>query len=198
MPDYSWNPKVRRYERAGKIVEPKTVRGWIEVFTSNTKDRLGKIAEDYRSQAINRSEWFLESKQAIKEMHMAAAMVAQGGREAMTPQAWGRTGGKLKSELSYLKDFNSELFNGKEFSDAEFIARAMKYSSAGYKTYQNGVMERDREAGVKRILRVLDEGAKNCGDCPGLAGEYDIKDVPAIGESACGGACNCYFEEVAA
>lgn len=196
---YVWNTERRKYVSGGREIPPPTVRGWITDTVENAKEGLSRIATDFRTGRINRPEWFIRMREELVRGHSAVAMVAQGGRAQMNTRAWGRIGQAIRSEVdAYLRGFEREIANGREFSDAEFVARARKYANGFYASYQNGVRGRDRDAGVSRVRRVLDTSAENCTDCPGLAGEYDIDDAPAIGDStACGGSCRCFYEEVA-
>ena len=193
----NWNPKSRRYERNGKTINPKTVRGWVDSFVSKSKDRVGKLAEDFRDGKINRSAWYTGTRQAIKEMHMATSMIANGGRSQMTVKEWGQAGNLIKGQLKYLDKFNNELFNGADFNDA-MVARAKMYADAGYAGYENMVRERERAAGIRRVRRLLGASKESCDGCLAAQGEYDIEDAPPIGGQDCLSRCHCYYEEVAA
>lgn len=187
-----WDKQKRQYIRNGKPIPPQSVRQLVLDVIEKAKERLSAIAT---KAGTNRAEWFIESREELKRMHMALSMVAQGGRAQMNVRAWGRVGQVIKSEMEYLRGFERDIANGGQ-SDAEILARAIRYAAAGYKTYQNGVFAREKDAGVGFARRVLDPNAENCEDCPSLATDHflPITEVAEIGASACGGMCRCELE----
>lgn len=184
-----WDKQKRQYIRNGKPIPPASVRQLVLDVIETAKERLSNIAG---KAGANRAEWFIESREELKRMHMALSMVAQGGRAQMDPRAWGRAGQVIKSELEYLRGFERDIANG-GLSDAQILARAIQYGESAYKTYQNGVFNRERDAGVGFARRVLDVNAENCEDCPSLATDHflPITEVAEIGNSSCGGMCRC-------
>lgn len=192
MPSFEFNKKTRLYFKDGRPVSPETLRSWVAEVLERARGEMASVTEDFIGGGINRAAWTLEMKAAISGSHGAMAMLAQGGRDAMDAEAWRMTGQKIKSELEYLRGFERAIANNEAGTEAGILARAGKYADALYPTYVGAALAREKAAGVMRVLRVLgDPQTGHCEDCPGLAGEYDIDEVPAIGDSECGNACNC-------
>jgi hypothetical protein len=199
MPDYTYNPRTRRYSSGGKTIPPERVREWASEVRSKAQERMKAVTEQFVAGKMNRAAWTIEMRSLISRSHGAVAMLAQGGKNAMDEKAWGRAGQRIKAESEYLRGFERDVANGKAGTEAQIIARAQLYANALHGTYERAVVAREKESGVRRVIRVLGvPTTEHCADCPGLAGEYDIDEAPEIGASECGGACNCYFETVEA
>jgi hypothetical protein len=199
MPDFTFNPKTRRYSSGGKTVPPETLRAWVSEVMERTRDEMRTVTQSYNEGSINRAAWTIAMRSLISRSHGSLAMLAQGGKNAMDEKSWGRAGQRIKSESEYLRGFERDIANGKAGSGAQILARAQLYANALHGTYEGAVIAREKTAGATRVLRVLGEPkTEHCSDCPGLAGEYDIDKVPQIGDSECQSACNCYFESVEA
>lgn len=198
MPSFEFNKLTRTYFKDGRPVKPEILRGWVSDVLERARGEMASVTEDFVNGSINRAAWTIEMRALISRSHGAMAMLAQGGRDAMDASSWGAAGQKIRSELDYLRGFERAVAND-ELSEAAILSRAEKYADALYPTYAAGVLAREKEAGVTRVLRVLgDPLTGHCEDCPGLAGEYDIDEVPAIGDSSCGSACNCEIISVEA
>jgi hypothetical protein len=199
MLDFTFNPKTRRYSSGGKAVPPERVREWVSEIRGKAQERMKAVTEQFITGRMNRAAWTIEMRSLISRSHGAVAMLAQGGKNAMNEKAWGRAGQRIKSESDFLRGFERDVANGKAGTEAQIVARAQLYANALHGTYERAVVAREKDAGVRRVRRVLGVPmTEHCADCPGLAGEYDIDSVPQIGDSECGGACNCYTESVEA
>jgi hypothetical protein len=186
-----YNPKTRHFERDGKPIRPADVRQWVAETVNSAKARMESIAKGYVEHR-NSAELAVSLREEIRNMHTAMAMVAQGGKDQMTNSAWAKVGNVVKTENAYLRGFERDVANGRQ-SDAQILARAMMYADSAYKTYENGVLQREKDAGAGYARRVLDDAAEHCEDCPSLATEefLDITEVAEIGDSTCGGRCRC-------
>lgn len=196
MPDYTFDKKSRTYFKNGRPVKAATLKAWTADVLERAREEMGKATDSFIAGSINRPAWFLEMRGLIARSHGAMWMLAQGGRNAMDEKAWGKAGNRIKSELAYLRNFEREIANDEAGSELEIAARGRLYANALHASYAAAVVARERAAGVKRVVRVLDAGAENCRDCPDLAGEFDIDSVPEIGASECGNSCRCEIVSV--
>lgn len=191
----AWNKEKHRYERDGKPIPPSSIRKMVLATIERAKERMRGIASQLVNGTINRPAWFLASRNEVKRMHTALAMLAQGGRAQMDAGSWGRAGQMIRSELNYLRGFERDIANELR-SEAQILADAIKYSDAGYKLWSNMVLEREKKLGTGFARRILDEGTEHCEDCPALATEefIPITEVAEIGASSCGSFCHCDIE----
>lgn len=77
----------------------------------------------------------------------------------------------------------------------QIVNRATMYAEAAYATYENNVVEREKDEGVTLGRRVLEEG-DNCEDCIAAATEefIPLDEIPEISDSICGVRCRCSIE----
>lgn len=199
MADFIFNKKSRTYFRDSRPVKAETLRAWVGEVMERARGEMRDVTQAFTEGSINRAAWTIEMRSLISRSHGSLAMLAQGGRNAMDEKAWGRAGQRIKSEADFLRGFERDIANGKAGTDAQILSRAQLYANALHATYEGAVVAREKAAGVTRVLRILgDPKTDHCSDCPTLAGEYDIDEVPEIGQSECGPACNCYIVSVEA
>lgn len=184
-----WNKSKRIFERDGKPIPPASVRQFILDTVEAAKSRIESIAKGFIDHR-NTAEFYTSMRDELRNMHTALAMVAQGGREQMDVRSWSLVGNQIKSELKYLRRFERDLVNGEQ-SDAQILARAIKYASAGYITYEQSVFAREKAAGIESVEWVVDESAENCDGCLGAAGIHPIDKAPVIGSHECQNNCRC-------
>jgi hypothetical protein len=197
MADFVFDKKTRTYFRDSRPVKPETLRAWVAEVLERTRGEMKAVTQSFVEGSINRPAWFLEMRSLVARSHGSLAMLAQGGKNAMDESAWGRAGQKIKTEAAFLRSFERDIANGKAGTDAQVVARAQLYANALHSSYEAAVLAREKDAGVKRVLRVLGEPLTgHCNDCPTLAGEYGIDEVPGIGDSECGPMCNCFIVSV--
>lgn len=191
----SWNKEKRRYVRNGKAIPPESVRRMVQGTIAKAKERLANIAGQKVRGEINSPAWFVASREEIKRMHTALAMVAQGGKSEMGVKEWGVVGNKIRSEIDYLKGFQRAMERG-ELSDAQILARAIQYGDAAWATYQKGVFNLEKQSGTQYVQWSLDPSAEHCDGCLSSEGIHPIDKAPELGSNECGGRCRCSYEFV--
>lgn len=191
-----WNAVKRRYEIRGKVIKPERIRESVNEVMEASRETLRGFAEAYRTGKINHAQFFVNLNEEITRAHSAIGMIARGGKAQMTNQTWGRVGQLVAVQKRFARQFAASTL---DTPASEFpVWRAESYSRVYGQTYDNVMLKREEESGVKQIERVLGAAEKHCPDCPSLAGIYDIDKAPPIGvNTQCGPGCACYFREVA-
>ncbi|MBA2525670.1 MAG: hypothetical protein H0V18_07805 [Pyrinomonadaceae bacterium] len=74
--------------------------------------------------------------------------------------------------------------------------RAEMYTDATYATFENSVLEREKDEGVTLGRRVLEGGGNSCEDCISASSDefVPLGELPEIGDSECQSRCRCEFE----
>lgn len=191
-----WNSAKRRYEIRGKAIKPDAIRAAVTDVMDTSAKQLRKYAEAYQKGKINHAQFFINLNEEITRAHSAVGMIARGGKAQMTNQTWGRVGQLVAVQKRFARRFAAETLStpANEFP----VWRAESYAKVYGQTYDNVMLKREEESGVKKIERVLGAAEQHCPDCPGLAGIYDIGKAPPIGvNTSCGPGCVCFFREVA-
>lgn len=196
MPRYQWSVERRRYVNAetGRAVSARQLNSWVRQTVENAADGMAKVAEGYNKGKLNEAEFMLEMADLTKNAHRSMTILARGGVEQMRFNDWARLGAEVRSQNAYLARFAGEITTG-DIAPAEITARSRLYASSSYGTYQNAVAVREREAGARRVRRVLAAG-DSCEGCrqDAARGWVDISEMRGVGEFACGPNDRCTHE----
>lgn len=190
-PVYNWNASNRTYSTGRSALTQAEVRGYVDAAISQARNEARVIAEAYLKHR-NSAEFETAMKALLKNEHLSLSMIANGGRDQMTPKLWGRAGAVIKDQYAYLENFGRQIDRG-EVSDAALLARAESYANFGGQLYENFVRDGMVDAGMSEALNTIGGSVHSCSDCPSLsaAGWIPIADMTPVGERACSVGCNC-------
>ena len=194
---FEWNAEKRRYYyESGRAVPLRTLEGWIDTAGQNAEQRIENITRELIDKKINITEWALQFKQELRNGHNAMAMIANGGREQMTPQAWGKAGAVIKNQFKFLDNFTRQIENGDIAITDTIIARARMYGSALYPSYVSAVKEREILAGATEERSVLTPADGWCNGCLEQAalGWVSMGELIPLGDRQCLTLCRCGYE----
>jgi hypothetical protein len=192
VPQYTFDAKKRTYYQGKRAIPRSQIRDWIKQANDAQRQRLEKIGKAFTSGAINRSEAEIRATLEITKHNSAVAVIANGGREQMTAQAWGRASGPVKSERGFLRELFLSFDRG-EVTKEKLATRLGNYADAGERTYTNLFRDYAKDAGLTREKNILGASEKSCSECPGLSaqGEVAIGSLPSVGNRICGPGCHC-------
>ena len=152
--------------------------------------------------SITLDQWQGSVREALKLVHVQAAIIGNGGRETMSAADWGRIGQRLRVEYAYLQGFANDLL-GNRVSIAQSLARIQLYAQSVRGSFWEGTSIRQEKQGYSLMRRILDSQAKHCQDCLDYAarGMVPMGSVPLPGQRcACRANCRCsvkYFRQQA-
>jgi hypothetical protein len=128
----------------------------------------------------------------IKSSHVAAGVVAAGGRAQMTPSAYGFLGSEIRAQYGYLAQFAARIDAGAIPLDGRLIARAGMYGQHARVTYE-AVRRRDQRERGYRFEKNMLHARESCTQCVGLSrlGWVEIGSLPPIGARRCLARCRC-------
>lgn len=193
MPKISWNPKTANYiDEGGNIIDPKTVRQWVDIAVDENKAKLKKLAEQFIKDR-KLEEFTTQAEPLIRKAHSGVAQIASGGSEQMTPSLRGKLGSKVKFELDHFKQFWLGIERG-ELSDAEILSRIGMYADSPIGTYEGVRLAVMIDAGFTEALNILNEGANHCTECPGIVGWIKLEKFKPPGSRSCMSRCRCGVE----
>lgn len=139
--------------------------------------------------------WFDAMQHQVKRAHVQAAVIGRGDRAAMTQEAWGRVGRRIRGEYEALRGFAQDIADG-NLSPAQIEARAQLYANHTQMSYWDGSRVAQREQGLTEERRIINPG-ETCPDCESYAaqGWQPIGTLPPPGvDSECRSNCNCSME----
>jgi hypothetical protein len=193
MPDFTFNPRTGRYHEVnGRFVSDTQVRSGVDAAVDLAADRMGDAAARLRAGAITVEQFQAEMFAHVKDIHVATALAAYGGREQMTPERWGYVGSRIRAEYGYVRQMVSDIIDGKQPMTRALDARARSYAAAGRLTYE-AVNAREAKARGQTEERNVLHAAESCGQCSSLAalGWVSLGTLPMVGARQCGRHCRC-------
>lgn len=191
-PVLSWDDLAGRYRRAdGRFVPATQVREELDKALSNAARRTVTLADDYRAGRIGLVVWRLQMRQVIKETHLYAAALAQGGWAQMTPEAYGRVGQVIRLEYGFLEQWVGQIQGGWVL-DGRLTSRSQLYAAAARGTFHRIQAEQMLRRGMDMEKSVL-HPAEHCAQCVSEAahGFRPIGEMVPIGQRTCLRNCKC-------
>ena len=194
---WSYDPVSGRYRgENGRFLSRKTVEALVDGRVGKLSTQLKDYTRRLSDGSITIDQWQGSVREALKAAHIQAAVLGQGGRNALSPSDYGRIGQKLRQEYRYLERFVRDLLDG-AVSSAHAINRIGLYAESVRSSYWEGTTVRQGQQGYSLMRRILDGQAQHCQDCIGYAqrGIVPIGSLPMPGQRCeCRARCKCTIE----
>lgn len=195
--NWSYDPVRGRYRgENGRFLGRKAIEALIDGRVSKLSTQLKDYTRRLSDGSITIDQWQGSVREAIKMAHIQAAVLGQGGRNALSPSDYGRIGQKLRQEYRYLERFVRDLLDG-AVSSAHALNRIGLYAESVRSSYWEGTTVRQGQQGYSLMRRILDGQAVHCQDCIGYAqrGIVPIGSLPMPGQRCeCRARCKCSIE----
>jgi hypothetical protein len=166
-------------------------------------EAVGGLANQLRAGEISLIDWQSAMKREIKDLHVTAAVIGNGGEwNTMTPSMWGKVGARTKGQYRYLGRFADDIAKqvGEEQGLTSAInARAKMYGGAADGTFNKISQSIEIEKGRTEVIWVL-TAAEHCVNCVELAGKgwmpiEELGDItPGSGATQCLTNCKCFLQ----
>jgi hypothetical protein len=192
-----------RNTATGRTISAKQMVELRDQFTDAMKDEARKLTERLPNGQESMGSWLTDMRALIKDAYVDQYVLARGGRSNMTAGDWGRLGGMLGNQYKWLQQMAEDMCAGK-LTGAQMEARAAQYLESSTQAYERG---RAAEKGIDlpqfpgdgstdcggncrcawdiveeedafNCTWVMDPSAEHCGDCEGLAAQYNPLVIP--------------------
>jgi len=200
---WRYDPISGRYRGAnGRFLSARAVEALVDGRVNKLGTELRRFTRMLADGDITLDQWQGSVREALKLVHVQAAIIGNGGREAMGAADWGRIGQRLRVEYAYLQNFANDLL-GARVSSAMALARIGLYAQSIRGSFWEGTTIRSEKQGYSLMRRILDSQAEHCQDCLDYAarGMVSIGSLPLPGQRcACRANCRCsvkYFRQQA-
>jgi hypothetical protein len=193
VPEFTFDPRSGRYREAGgRFVAESRVRSGVDAAVGLSSDRMATSAAQLRADEITVERFQAEMLRHVKEVHVANALAAHGGRAQMTPSRWGYVGARIRSEYGYVRGMVSDVIDGRQPLNRRLDARARQYAQAGAVTYE-AIQAREATSRGQTEERNVLHAAESCSQCRTLAaaGWVALGTLPPVGARICRGQCRC-------
>ena len=198
---WRYDPITGRYRGAnGRFLSARAVEALVDGRINRLGAELRRFTRMLSAGDITLDQWQGSVREALKLVHVQAAIIGNGGRETMRASDWGRIGQRLRVEYAFLQGFARDLLDGR-VSPAMALARISLYAQAVRGSYWEGATIRQGKQGYSLMRRILDSQAKHCQDCLDYAarGVVPMGSLPLPGQRcACRSNCRCsvkYFRQ---
>lgn len=200
---WRYDPISGRYRGAnGRFLSARTVEALVDGRINRLGAELRRFTRMLSDGDITLDQWQGSVREALKLVHVQAAIIGNGGRETMGASDWGRIGQRLRVEYAYLQGFANDLLGGR-VSVAQSLARIGLYAQSIRGSFWEGTAIRSEKQGYTLMQRILDSQAQHCQNCLDYAarGVVPIGSLPLPGQRCeCRANCRCsvkYFRQQA-
>lgn len=190
---YTWEPKALRYRAAnGRFVPLGAVRGVLDAAQADVEGRMVALTQQLRAQSINLAQWEAGMRKEVATIHTAAGAIAQGGRQHMSPAAWGHVGADVKFHYAKLHAFAEQIAAGTQRLDGTAEARTRLYARGATSTFQEARRRLEEQAEPAAEKNQLGS-ADHCSQCLSetARGWVDVGSLSTPGTRICLGRCHC-------
>lgn len=143
---WQWSAAARRFRdsETGRFISRAEMLRLRDEFTTGRAGHMRDLTANMASGDLSIQRWELEMRQAIKSTHLVEYLQGRGGRNAMTPEDWGRLGQLIRAQYQFLHSFAQDVSDGRyvsadgEVLAAQLQARAALYAGAGTNSNAHG------------------------------------------------------------
>ena len=191
---YRWNAGAGRYTLRGRFVKQSVIRAGLDSALASTGRRAATLATRLQGGRVSLTEWERLMRELIKDTQLYSAALARGGWAQMTPADYGKVGGEVRKQYTYLNRFAAQIQRGLPLG-AAYRVRVTMYMEAGRKTYYDTLDQVMLDAGLTEEHN-FHTSADPCDECPALTamGWVEIGTLPQVGNRRCLNLCKCRKE----
>ncbi|GCE49190.1 hypothetical protein EI42_06007 [Thermosporothrix hazakensis] len=194
---YNYNPRARRYVdlKTGRFVPERIVRQAVDAVIDKETQRVRDLSQQLVDRTISLAQWQVGMLSILKPLHVAMAMIGNGGAKNMSPADYGFVGNLLKEQYLFLRGFVKDIKTGKQALDGTLLARSALYTQAARGSHE-AMRERVARIGGARLQRSILGIADHCTGCLQEArkGWQPIGSLIPIGQRQCKSHCRCTMQ----
>lgn len=189
-----WTGTRYRDPETGRFISRAAVRRALEESLTNLERLTDTLASDLRAGRISLLDWRQEMRGVIKQVHMAAAELAKGGRAQMTLADYGRAGQQIRRQYDYLEAWVEQIKAGLPV-DGRMEPRAAQYLRSARVAYLAHQQAAFRQQGFDQTRSKL-HPAEHCAQCIDEAerGWVSIGAEVPLGQRQCRANDRCTLE----
>lgn len=187
---WAWEERTLSYRPQADPERPissKTIAGLLEDNMAAHRAELARLSGALARGEIGLPDWQRGISRSLKDAHIQARALAQGGKDRLGPRDYGSIGGTMRYDLQRLARFGAQIEAG-GLSAAQIEARSQLYGEANLRrTYERGRLTVARDEGYQQERRILSGGAAHCAGCADEAqrGWVQLGSLAPIGGHEC-------------
>lgn len=183
----------------GRFIPHRQVFQELNKVIQVSERRMVALSERYQRSEISLKDFKLLMREEVKSLHIATAVVSNGGINQMDSRRWGEVGARLKREFQHLNDFGSDLARGRLRRESGKVRnRARSYGAQARMHYWETTIKRFQESGLVVLgrRRTGPVATEHCSGCKAAAGDVwlPLNKIEPIGSKECLWFCHCWIE----
>jgi hypothetical protein len=184
-----------RDKGTGRFVSERRIRSAVDAVADAASQQMQTAAQALMDGNLSLAAFQSEMQRLIRLSNVAAAVIAKGGAEQMTPADWGRAGRAIRDQYAYLRDFAAQVAAGQQPMDGSLTARARQYGQASRSQYERVRNAGQQQRGFRYERNVLGN-SEHCAECVALTGRgwVPIGSLPPVGTRRCRQNDRCRLE----
>ncbi len=196
---YQWDVSASRYRDAqsGRFVSETQIRSAVDQVVQASTDQMVTLTKALQEGRTTLAVWQADMMRAVKDVNLATAVAAHGGRQAMAPADWLYVARDVKAQYQYLRGWAQDIASGAAPLDGRLIARAELYGIRATAAYEGMKLRDVKNSGATVLVRnVLAGGADHCHQCPDLSarGWVPADEMVPVGSRQCMARDRCHLE----
>lgn len=198
MPDFTFAPNAGRYRdvATGRFIPESTVRAGVDALVRDSAGQMAGLAARYRAGDLPAADWLTAQMREIKDVNLAAAIAARGGRAQMTQSDYGRVGQVVRRQYDYARQMAADVLNGRQRLNGRLDVRAGSYANSARLLYEQ-LRRAESAARGGHYERNVIHSQESCAGCQAESARGWVPVgslIPVGSRSPCGPHCLCSIE----
>jgi hypothetical protein len=190
---YTWDATAGRFRGpGGRYVAQSAIDGLLHQMVTQSAADMNALTKQLAAGSVTLQEWQAAMRDEIKSSQLAAAALAKGGWEQMTPADFGRVGQSVRISYQHLQTFAQQLATGSIPLDGRVPRRAELYPLSARSMYDKQQRAGMVARGMTHERNVL-SGSEHCDGCVAETdrGWVPIGELVPVGSRDCLSRCRC-------
>lgn len=198
QPSRFWWDEARQvyvFKSNGAVVTKKAVGSLIDTYANVASPLAKDAARALIAGEIDVFSFETEMRALIKEVHLSAAVAAEGGWNNLTHSDWGYSGYKIRTQYDALTSMIDGIIDGRVPINGRIEVASDAFMKKAFATYSDMTRRSASRSGeFNEEIRIAQPGA--CDGCAEVADAWvPIGTLPGIGDIGdCYQNCRCEFD----
>lgn len=199
---WTWNPIANRYQwrnGSARFLSRNQIMEWVRSSLNSSGSVSDTLSGLVHSGRLSPLDWHSLMREEIKREYIRQYLLGIGGRNNMTQSDWGRIGGMLKEQYTYLDRFRTDIqssaYTEDQIRELMERARSRMYINSGREAFERATAKMVTEWGAVEENWELNPFLNNCPDCIDFSFEgwqpFGHFPFPGDGSTVCLTNCGC-------
>lgn len=139
LPEWLYDTNIYQYQKlkSGRGITRKSIESARDEFLNRLSGEIDALNAKLVTGQVTIQDWVTQMRANIRQAYISEYVFARGGINMMSQEDWGRIGGILREQYSYLDNFAREIADGK-LTPAQIQMRARMYIQSATEAFERG------------------------------------------------------------